>query len=195
MLIVKSAAKIQQKLHIRKFLSGIFEKSRSSLLLLGIDSRPYACIRGGYIALKERAQPFSKIPLILAYAPQDANVCSKGTPLGEEVEDTTKKAPARFFRPFKPSCHQKSSKVSLLPFMCPFRGVLFRLTSSFAGQWYCPLLHPFPRDFIPLSYFISCPVRVYSFSPRRMKICPSRRSFLASPALTGTFSRDSPNAS
>ena len=77
MLIVKSAAKVQQKLHICKFLSGIFEKSRSSLLLLGIDSRPYACIKGGYIALKERAQPFSKIPLILAYVPQDATVFSR----------------------------------------------------------------------------------------------------------------------
>ena len=84
MLIVKSAAKVQQKLHICKFLSGIFEKSRSSLLLLGIDSRPYACIKGGYIALKERAQPFSKIPLILAYGLQDATVPSEGThPAGE----------------------------------------------------------------------------------------------------------------
>ena len=64
-------------MHIRKFLSGIFEKSRSSLLLLGIDSRHYACIRGGYIALKERAQPFSKIPLILAYGLQDATVLSR----------------------------------------------------------------------------------------------------------------------
>jgi len=90
MLKSKSGAKVQQKLHIRKFLSEIFEKSRSSLLLLGIDSRHYACIRGGYIALKERAQPFSKIPLIHAYAPQDATVLSKGSPLGEEVEGTTK---------------------------------------------------------------------------------------------------------
>ena len=71
-----------------KFLSGIFEKSRNSLLLLGIDSRHYACIRGGYIALKERAQPFSKIPLILAYGLQDATVLSKGSPLGEEIEGT-----------------------------------------------------------------------------------------------------------
>jgi hypothetical protein len=70
-------------------LSGIFEKSRSSLLLLGIDSRHYACIRGGYLAVKERAQPFSKIPLILAYGLQDANVLSKGSPfMGEEVEST-----------------------------------------------------------------------------------------------------------
>ena len=59
-----------------KFLSGIFEKVENSLLLLGIDSRHYACIRGGYIALKERALPFSKIPLILAYGLQDANVFS-----------------------------------------------------------------------------------------------------------------------
>ncbi len=71
-----------------KFLSGNFEKVENSLLLLGIDSRPYACIRGGYIALKERALPFSKIPLILAYGLQDATVLSKGTPLGEEVEGT-----------------------------------------------------------------------------------------------------------
>ena len=63
-----------------KFLSGIFEKVENSLLLLGIDSRHYACIRGGYIALKERAQPFSKIPLILAYGRQDATVLSKGSP-------------------------------------------------------------------------------------------------------------------
>ena len=74
----KSAAKVQKKLHICKFLSRIFEKSRNSLLLLGIDSRHYACIRGGYIALKERAQPFSKIPLILAYGLQYATVLSKG---------------------------------------------------------------------------------------------------------------------
>ena len=71
-----------------KFLSGNFEKVENSLLLLGIDSRPYACIRGGYIALKERALPFSKIPLILAYGLQDATVLSKGTPLGEEGEGT-----------------------------------------------------------------------------------------------------------
>ena len=77
MLKSKSGAKVQQKLHICKFLSGIFEKSRNSLLLLGIDSRPYACIRGGYIALKERAQPFSKIPLMLAYGLQDATVLSR----------------------------------------------------------------------------------------------------------------------
>ena len=73
MLKSKSGAKVQQKLHICKFLSEIFEKSRNSLLLLGIDSRHYACIRGGYIALKERVQPFSKIPLTLAYVPQVEN--------------------------------------------------------------------------------------------------------------------------
>ena len=66
----KSGTKVQQKLHIRKFLSGIFEKVENSLLLLGIDSRHYACIRDGYITLKERAQPFSKISLILAYCLQ-----------------------------------------------------------------------------------------------------------------------------
>ncbi len=75
-------------MHIRKFLSGIFEKVENSLLLLGIDSRHYACIRDGYLALNERAQPFSKIPLILAYGLQDATVLSKGSPLGEEVEFT-----------------------------------------------------------------------------------------------------------
>ena len=101
----------------------------------------------------------------------------------------------RFFVLLSRLATKKAARSPLLPFICPFRGVLFRLTSSFAGQWYCPLLRPFPRDFILLSYFISCPVRVYSFSPRRMKIWPLRRSFLASPALTGTFSRDSPNAS
>ena len=51
-------------MHIRKFLSGIFEKVEFTLRFLGVDSRPYARIRDGYIALKERAQPFSKIPLI-----------------------------------------------------------------------------------------------------------------------------------
>ena len=38
-----------------------------------------------------------------------------------------------------------------------------------------------PRDYIPLPYFTSCPVIVYSFSPRRMKIWPLRRSLRASP--------------
>ena len=60
-------------MHIRKFLSGIFEKVENSLLLLRIDSRHYACIRDGYLALKERALPFSKIPLILAYGLQVEN--------------------------------------------------------------------------------------------------------------------------
>ena len=66
------------------------KKVENSLLLLGIDSRHYACIRDGYVALKERVLPFSKIPLILAYVPQDATVLSKGTPFmgGEEVEGT-----------------------------------------------------------------------------------------------------------
>ena len=76
MKLFVSSAKVQQKLHMCKFLSGNFEKVENSLLLLGIDSRHYACIRDGYLALKERAQPFSKIQLTLAYVPQDANVLS-----------------------------------------------------------------------------------------------------------------------
>ncbi len=135
---------------------------------------------------------------MLAYGLQDANVFSGELRSKAASEVQQKKAPARFFHFFvllSRLAAKKAARSPLLPFICPFRGVLFRLTSSFAGQWYCPLLRPFPRDFIPLSYFISCPVRVYSFSPRRMKIWPLRRSFLASPALTGTFSRDSPNAS
>ena len=40
-----------------------FRKSKvNSTFFLGIDSRWYACISAGYIVLKSRAQPFSKIP-------------------------------------------------------------------------------------------------------------------------------------
>lgn len=49
-----------------------------------------------------------------------------------------------------------------------------------------PLLRPFPRDFIPLFYLTSCPVRVYSFSPRRIYICPSRRILCAGAEETFT---------
>jgi len=57
---------------------------------LGIDSRPYARIRDGYIALKERAQPFSKILLIFAYALQDAKEATGELPQARQMsEDTT----------------------------------------------------------------------------------------------------------
>ena len=58
---------------------------------------------------------------------------------------------------------QKSGEVTLTASLSwSFRGII-------------PLLRPFSRNCIPLSYLTSCPVRVYSFSPRRMKIWPSRR--------------------
>ena len=74
--------------------------------------------------------------------------------------------------------------------VCPFPGILFRFslvcpfprhfmpTKKRRGH---PHRFPFlvvPRDYIPLSYLISCPVRVYSFSPRRMKIWPLRTTFV-----------------
>lgn len=100
-----------------------------------------------------------------------------------------------FFCPFKPSCHQKSSKVSPAALHMPISRSIIPPDFFFCRAMVLPASPSIPRDFIPLSYCISCPVRVYSFSPRRMKIWPLRRSFLASPALTGTSSRDSPNAS
>ena len=58
---------------------------------MGIDSRHYARIRDGYIALKERAQPVLKILHNFAYVPQDANVATGELPQARQMsEDTTK---------------------------------------------------------------------------------------------------------
>jgi hypothetical protein len=54
------AAKVQQKLHIRKFLSGNLEKVEFTLRFLGIDSRHYARIRDGYVTLKKEGAALFK---------------------------------------------------------------------------------------------------------------------------------------
>ena len=66
-----------------------------------------------------------------------------------------------------------------LPFVCSFRGIISRLTSSFTAELYSAFYSVYaPLIYVRL-YFISCPVTVYSFSPRRMKIWPLRRIFCA----------------
>ena len=63
-----------------------------------------------------------------------------------------------------------------LPFVCSFRGIISRLTLSFVAESYSALYSLYaPLIYVRL-YFTSCPVRVYSFSPRRMKIWPSMRT-------------------
>ncbi len=142
-------------MHIRKFLSGFFEKSRSSLLLLGIYCRHYACIRGGYIALKERAQPFSKIPLILAYGLQDATVLSKGSPFmaGEELRSIERPVDGRrilskvllFFDICKYKMHATA-------FFCHF-GIFYPVSPSFsAPSSAVHLFLCFPKNAILFAY-------------------------------------------
>ena len=62
-----------------------------------------------------------------------------------------------------------------LPFVCSFCGIISRLTLSFVAESYSAFYSLYaPLIYVRL-YFTSCPVTVYTFSPRRMRICPLRR--------------------
>ena len=79
-----------------------------------------------------------------------------------------------FYVGWHPMPQKKAADFSL-PFVCSFRGIISRMTSSFAAELYSAFYSVYaPLIYVRL-YFTSCPVRVYSFSPRRMKIRPSRR--------------------
>ena len=65
-----------------------------------------------------------------------------------------------------------------LPFVCSFRGIISRLTLSFAAELYSAFYSLYAPLIDVRLYFTSCPVRVYTFSPRRMKIWPLWRIFV-----------------
>jgi hypothetical protein len=50
-----------------------------------------------------------------------------------------------------------------LPFVCSFRGIISRLTSSFAAELYSAFYSVYAPLIYVLLYFTSCPVMVYTF--------------------------------
>lgn len=68
---------------------------------------------------------------------------------------------------------QKSGEVSLTASLSwSFRGILSRFLAFMRRVSMRGFVCSFPRNFIPLPYLTSCPVMVYTFSPRRITYFP-----------------------
>ncbi len=67
-----------------------------------------------------------------------------------------------FYIGWHPMPPKKAADFSL-PFVCSFRGIISRLTSSFAAELYSAFYSVYAPLIYVLLYFTSCPVMVYTF--------------------------------